>query len=85
MSDLALHTIKDEQGAVLASVTLAPSADLRTFIVSRVEKGKGHLLRYYFSHSGRRVRVAVGDLEFPGRLMTRWDKDRRGWSVSLSR
>lgn len=72
--------VKDCKGQVLAAAEVTVGGPEPSFRVKRIDCPE-KLFAYYFLRGERTVRVDVDDVQFVGRLVTRWQDNHRVWAI----
>ena len=75
--------VKDHKGHVLAAAEVAVLGAERLLGFKRIDCPE-KLFAYYFLRGKRGVRVEADDVEFVGRLVTRWQDNHRVWAVAFA-
>lgn len=75
--------VKDDKGQVLAAVEVTVRSPERLLSFKRIDCPE-KLFAYYFLRGERGVRVEVEDVQFVGRLVTRWQDNHRVWAVAVA-
>ena len=75
--------VKDSKGQVLTAAEVAVHGAEGLLGCKRIDCPE-KLFAYYFLRGERSVRVEVDDVQFVGRLLTRWQDNHRVWAVAVA-
>ena len=78
-----MSIVKDHKGHVLAAAEVTVRGAERLLGFKRIDCPE-QLFAYYFLRGERCVRVEVDDVQFVGRLVTRWQDNHRVWAVAVA-
>ena len=75
--------VKDRNGRVLAVAEVAVRGPGPLLGFKRIDCPE-RLFTYYFFRGERTIRVEVEDVQFAGRLVTRWQDNHRVWALAVA-